>query len=275
MLDIKKVYVDTRYKTDDSNSDSDFTIELPRTLNVPDNCICYLTDVVIPVSWSTIDSRNNKLYLYLVKYLTPTSWFKHDSIITIPMGNYSGPDFCTALKIAINAQISDGIVLDVVYNKNDNMVTIVRTNLPDWEVLIVSGADLQAGKNWNEEMRKASISSMNGILRIGKESYSLTAATPYTAYLDLHTTRNLYIVSSSLANYNVISNFGNDTIVKKISVKANYSQMLFDTADAGYDFMDVSKRTLSRIDIKLIDSFGNVIDLRNNHWSFSLVFQQR
>ena len=116
---------------------------------------------------------------------------------------------------------------------------------------------------------------MNGILRIGKETYLITAATPYTAYLDLHTTRNLYIVSSSLANYNVISNFGNDTIVKKISVKANYSQMLFDNADAGYDFMDVSKRTLSRIDIKLIDSFGNIIDLRNNHWSFSLIFQQR
>ena len=31
MLDIKKVYIDTRYKTDDSNSHSDLFIELPRT----------------------------------------------------------------------------------------------------------------------------------------------------------------------------------------------------------------------------------------------------
>ena len=116
---------------------------------------------------------------------------------------------------------------------------------------------------------------MNGILRIGKASYRLTAAAPWVAYLDLHTTRNLYIASSSLANYNVISNFGNDTIVKKISVKANYSQMLFDNADAGYDFMDVSKRSMNRIDFKIVDSYGNIVDLRNNHWSFSLVFQQR
>ena len=73
MLDIKKVYVDTRYKTDDSRSDSDFTIELPRTLNIPENTVCYLTDVVIPVSWSTVDARNNKLYIFLEINYTPTS----------------------------------------------------------------------------------------------------------------------------------------------------------------------------------------------------------
>jgi hypothetical protein len=50
--------------------------------------------------------------------------------------------------------------------------------------------------------------------------------------------------------------------------------MLFDTAEAGYDFLDVSKRALNRLDFKLQDSFGNVVDLRNNHWSFSLVFQE-
>ena len=65
-LDIKKVYVDIRVKTDDSKSDSDSFIELPRSLNVPENTVCYLTDVVIPVSWSTIDARNNKLYIYML-----------------------------------------------------------------------------------------------------------------------------------------------------------------------------------------------------------------
>ena len=63
MLDIKKVYIDTRFKTADSLSDCDFFIELPRSLNVPDNTICYITDIVIPVSWHTVDARNNKLYM--------------------------------------------------------------------------------------------------------------------------------------------------------------------------------------------------------------------
>ena len=117
---------------------------------------------------------------------------------------------------------------------------------------------------------------MNGILRIGKTSVALQQTAPsYKSYIDLFTTRNLYITSSCLASYNIISNFSNDVIIKKIAVKAGYSQMLFDSADAGYDFLDVSKRSLSRIDFKLQDSYGNVIDLRNNHWSFSLVFQEQ
>ena len=271
MLDIKKVYVDTRYKTDDSRSDSDFTIELPRTLNIPDNCVCYLTDVVIPVSWSTVDARNNKLYVFMTFQGRQPEY----RTITIPQGNYSGPDFCAALKTAFDAQILFGLlVLAVAYNKNNNMITIAQTNLlDDIRVTLVSGADLQAGRNWSEPLVKSNIHSMNGILRIGKASYLLTAAAPWVAYLDLHTTRNLYVVSSSLASYNVISNFGNDVIIKKIAVKANYSQMLFDTADAGYDFMDVSKRTLQRLDFRLMDSYGNIVDLRNNHWSFSLIFQ--
>jgi hypothetical protein len=62
-LDIKKVYVDTRFKTLDSLSDSNFWIELPRSLNVPDDCVGYIDDIVIPVSWSTVDSRNNQLYI--------------------------------------------------------------------------------------------------------------------------------------------------------------------------------------------------------------------
>jgi hypothetical protein len=60
-LDIKKVYVDTRFKTLDSHSDSNFWIGLPRSLNVPDDCVCYIDDIVIPVSWSTVDARKNKL----------------------------------------------------------------------------------------------------------------------------------------------------------------------------------------------------------------------
>ena len=64
MLDIKKVYIDTRFKTADSLSDCDFFIELPRSLNIQENTICYITDVVIPVSWSKVDTRNNKFYIY-------------------------------------------------------------------------------------------------------------------------------------------------------------------------------------------------------------------
>jgi hypothetical protein len=269
MLDIKKVYIDTRFKTEDSNSHSDFFVELPRSLNVPENVICYITDVVIPVSWSTIDSRNNKLYIYV-------DWndYKIYKTIELPKQNYGGITFASALQLAINTAMNAGLNFDVVYNQNANQITISQRDHLEAKCYLVSSADLQVGKNWTNPIPKDLLCSMNGVLRIGKYSYLLQPAFPYKAYIDLHTTRNLYITSSTLASYNTVSNFGNDVIIKKVAVKANYSEMLFDTADAGYDFLDVSKRSLSRIDFKLQDSFGNIVDLRNNHWSFSLVFQE-
>ena len=273
MLDIKKVYIDTRFKTPDSKSDSDFFIELPRSLNVPEDTICYVTDIVIPVSWLTIDTRNNTLYLYFMYHNGTTGGHS----ITLPSKNYNGVSLAAALKTAlntINTIYFDGMIFDVVYT-TDNEIVISQTNHFEAYVYLVSSADLQSGKYWNSVVSKDNIQSMNGILRIGSKSYKLGQTTPYISHIDLLTIRNLYITSSTLASYNTVSNFDNDVIIKKIPVRAGPGQMLFDSADAGYDFLDVSRRALSRIDFRLQDSYGNIVNLRNNHWSFSLVFQSR
>ena len=69
MLDCKKIYIDTRFKTSDSKSDSDFTIEIPKTINLPDDTIAYINDIVLPMSWTTIDETNNKLYYSISHYV--------------------------------------------------------------------------------------------------------------------------------------------------------------------------------------------------------------
>ena len=61
-LEIKKIYIDSRFKTSDSKSDTDFNIELPRTFNVPDGVVAYIDDIVIPISFSTVDSKQQLVY---------------------------------------------------------------------------------------------------------------------------------------------------------------------------------------------------------------------
>ena len=199
-------------KTDDSKSDSDFFIELPRSLNVPENTVCYLTDVVIPVSWSTIDVRNTKLYMYIdwgTRLIYKT--------ITMPSKSYNGATFAEGLELAIITAMEAVQFFDVLYDSHDTLVTIKQRNHFEIYVSLVSSADLQAGRFWSVPLAKESIQSMNGILRIGKESYNIQEAFPYIAYIDLHTTRNIYIyiTSSNLASYNIVSNFGNDVIINK------------------------------------------------------------
>ena len=82
MLPIKKVYVDSKYKTEDSISDSDFKFELGQSITLPDDAKFFISDCCIPHSWRTVEYWNNKLYtelewerptvkLYGKQYLVP------------------------------------------------------------------------------------------------------------------------------------------------------------------------------------------------------------
>jgi hypothetical protein len=189
-----------------------------------------------------------------------------DQNITIPSKNYNGIQFAAALELAMNdaAFYMPPPQFKVSFDMNTNMLTI--TQLDRFDVISFSIiSDARISKNHTN--------SMNGILRIGTTT-TLTLLSPsYSAYIDLHGTRNLYMTSSSLASYNTMSNFANDVIIKKIPVKANYGQMIFDGSSNGYDYLQLSKRSLRRLDFRLEDSFGNIMNLNGNHWSFSLVFQ--
>jgi len=138
-------------------------------------------------------------------------------------------------------------------------------------VVFLSDADLKNGEYNNTPI--SSPKTLNQILRINANMVFYGNGGQNKIYIDLHTTRNLYLTSSALASYNIVSNFGNDTIIKKIPVRAGFNEMLFDEGADGMDYLDVSRRTLRYIDFKLVDSYFNVVDLRNNHFSFSILFE--
>ena len=100
----------------------------------------------------------------------------------------------------------------------------------------------------------------------------ITESAPYTCYVDLFNTRNLYLTSSALCSYDTVSNFGMDTIIKKIPVTHGYNKMILQSSGSTLDGLDVSKRTLRFLDFKLVDSSFRPILLQGNHFSFSIVF---
>ena len=273
MLECKKIYIDTRFKTPDSKNDSDFFVELPNTVNIPDNCVCYIDDIVIPMSWNTVDARNNKLYVRIDYVLGTTRHAFY--LIQLPIKNYSNVQYAAALQFSLNASafVSPSAKFNVSVDV-DNILTI--TQVDSFELIkltILSDDGLISATMWYTSLSKNQICSVNGILRI-KKTIKLTQESPtYTAYIDLHATRNLYLTISAVASYNTMSNFKNDVIIKKIPVRANYGQMIFDGASNGYDYLQLSKRSLRRLDFRLEDSYGNVMNLNGNHWSFSLIFQ--
>ena len=54
-IPIEKVYVDNRFKTKDSESNSDLKYELIASIQLPDKCVAFIDDVVLHVSWYNIE----------------------------------------------------------------------------------------------------------------------------------------------------------------------------------------------------------------------------
>ena len=46
-IPINKVYIDSRFKTKDSKSNSDFKYEPVESIQLPDTCVCVIDDVII------------------------------------------------------------------------------------------------------------------------------------------------------------------------------------------------------------------------------------
>ena len=91
---IKKVYIDSRDKTNDSVSSSDFKFELKEALDLPDNTVCYIDDICIPHTWYTIEDYNNKLYIEnTYPYFSLSA-----SVLSLPEGNYNATNLAATLQ---------------------------------------------------------------------------------------------------------------------------------------------------------------------------------
>ena len=82
------------------------------------------------------------------------------------------------------------------------------------------------------------------------------------------------MTSSGLGNFNTMTITGSRNVIKKVPVSAGHGDVIFDQVVTGMDYLDCSRQTLSRISFKLIDIFGRVLNLHNNHTSFSIVFSR-
>jgi hypothetical protein len=273
-LDMTKIYIDSRFRTANSKSESDFNVELPRSFNVPDGVVAHIDDIVIPVSWRTVDERNNKCYISVFSGLNALL----DTNFTLTPQNYDGTTFAAELATKLNIALATFVPLPVMtcnYDILSGLLTISMTdartgtgNLPIY-LQILTDDTLAFGS------QKVVVPNTINTILGNKHQTLISVAEPYKGFVDLFNTRNLYLTSSALCSYDTVSNFGMDTIVKKIPCTASYNRMIFQSSGSTLDGLDVSKRTLRFLDFKLVDSSFRPIDLQGNHFSFSIVFVQK
>ncbi len=94
---MQKIYIDTRFRTANSKSESDFNVELPRCFNVPDGVVAHIDDIVIPVSWGAIDERNKNCYAKLTCGIV-----SQEAVFSFDLQNIEGANFAAQLAARLN-----------------------------------------------------------------------------------------------------------------------------------------------------------------------------
>ena len=66
-LTYKKIFIDSKYRSIQSNSSADFSIELNESLELPDDTRMYVTDISVPAVWKSTEI-NFYEYLYVMVF---------------------------------------------------------------------------------------------------------------------------------------------------------------------------------------------------------------
>ena len=200
MIPIKKIYIDSRFKSSDSASNSDFKIDLPTNLLMPEDTGFYIDDVCIPHTWYPIEEGRNNIIVFQFAIETKA--------INVPPGNYSVKDLGLAIVAAMNAEVHV-IAFESGYDAKTNSLTIKLTSaFATNSFEIFTDAYLKAaGSSYSNK-------TMNSLLKNFTQKGFNT--NPFVSgYIDMYPLRNIYMSCSGLGNFNTMSISGTETSLRR------------------------------------------------------------
>ena len=263
-LSIRKIYVDSRFKTADSYSDAQFKFELKESVQLPDKCVCFVDDLVIPHSWYNVEENSKYLYVRRYQDLSNTTT---DHIIALEVQNHTFDSLKNALQASLDAAFGSNVF---TVTKNDRSGIITVTIEAQSDCKIFTDAELQGNIIWyGASYDSSNLMSANEVLGVLTPQIGVTVK---TSLVDLRRYHNVYLSSPTLSSYSTLGPRGENNIIKKVPVTSDYGSMIFDSVVASHDWVNVSKRLLKTLEFRLSDAYGRTIDFHGIPVSFSLIF---
>jgi len=271
-LPVKKIYIDTRFKTNDSTSNSDFRFQLFKSVFLPKDSTFVIDDVNIPHSWNTIETGVNDRF-YVAWRLLETDTMNYN-IIMIPSGRYSGSELATWFRSGINA-LGTG-QWTVVYT-SANKITFTTNNVANFKIYTDDELTAMSGPGGFVGMDPYNKMTVNEILQIYGNQTGVYAGTgkPFTTgFLNMITHQDLYLTSASLGSFDAMGARGESSVIRKIPVNASWGSSIIDKLSDADDSMSCSKLSLTTIDFQIRGVRGNVVPLNGGHVSFTIRFKE-
>ena len=275
-LTYKKIFIDSKYRTEQSTSSSDFSIELNENLELPDDTSLYVTDISIPAVWKTTEVGFYE-YMYVMVFNGDTlvKNFRHY------IGNkiYFAEQLCFDIVEGMNNNTTDlsaGGIFVYSYSSATRTIEIkVKDGLP-YTIKIPTDTELGNYVNgvWdtgqsNYDNRKPV--SINNLLSNFVPTNPI--ATWTSSYLNLVPFRYVFITSNALSDYHYSApNSYSSSIIKKVLCTEQLGGIINDNqAPHHEDFINVGGRNLKRLDFKITDESGTVMNLYDILVQFALL----
>ena len=277
-LTYKKVYVNSHNRLPQSNSSADFYIELQENFETPEGTRMYVSDVSIGAVWKTTEIGFFE-YLYVMVYDnndTLVKNFRHY------LGNkiYFAEQLCFDMVEGMNNNTTDlyadGIFV-YAYSSATRTVEIKVKDGLNYKIKIPTDDELAnyVNNTWNTityPYDNKNPVSINYLL----SNYVPTSpiATWTSSYLNLVPFHSLYISSSSLTDYHYSApNSYSSSIIKKIPITQQLGGIINDlSVPMSEDYIDVGGKNLKKIDFKITDEKGTVMNLYGIPVQFTLTF---
>ena len=213
---------------------------------------------------------NSNLYLRLTDFSNTT-----DVVVELLSASYVGATLASNLQTKMN-EATNGFqanndYFSVSYDYDTNKITITL-NYVDFSFKIMTDYETEYNTiQWTgTSYDRNNLKSINQVL--GNYTSSLNYPDWTSRYLTLLALRNLYLTCSELSDAKQLGSTGAYNIIKKIPINAPFGSVIYDNEIISVDYINVSNRVLRTLHFKLVNSYGNVVDLNNVNCSFSLTF---
>ena len=298
MATVKKIYIDSRFA---QGNGSDFTVELPETVNCGPDTVAYITDVCFPVAWHTIDVNNSKIYLLEKR---SADFPVQARVVEIPIKDYTlGSTLVSEVQTALNLNgpsvaAKKNVIgsYAVSFNQSTLALTVTLTGggqftilsynqLRDpyfylrWKFLATQSFAIVVQLDPSFFYERLNPKTANGVLRIGLgegDIYSL-GTTMVGGSMDLRPVHTIYLTSPNFSNNDVLGpNGGLRNTIRRIAITEPTKGLQYSEHSGHSDvYISCGGMSLKTLRFALKDSFGNVVTLNGGHCAFSIIFAER
>jgi hypothetical protein len=250
----RKLYIDSRFRAAGSANHSDFTFQLPCSIELPAGTRAVVDSVQIPNVFQTVEAGRSLLYLSI----SHSGSAPVEIVVPLLVGHYNAFTLASHLQDQLNA--SGYGAWTVVYIESTGVlrVTVAGSGL----VVRLLGRD---PKRPNDALE---------VIGAGEVGIALVNGFPdlLPHHIDIAGVRVLFLASPNFGAYNCLGPRGESDYIRQIMVNESFSGYITDKLNHPAEYIDCGGAQLQSLRFRLVDGNGAVVDMKGRSIAFSIIF---